>query len=79
MDRILLHFIAAAARKPEATEQGSSLINRNIYILMRPFVHLSGKMQSIVFAEISKWQGIVVNFGDTTMQHAALLCLFLVN
>lgn len=79
MDRILLHFIAAAARKPEVTEQGSSLIDRNIYILIRPFVHLSGKMQSIGVAEISKWQGIVVNFMDTTMQHAALLCLLLVD
>ena len=79
MDRILLHFIAAAARKPEATEQGSSVIDSNICLLLRPFVHLSGKMQSIVVAEISKWQGIVVKFVDTAMQHAALLCSLLVD
>ena len=30
-------------------------------------------MQSIVLAERSKVQGIVVNFVDTTMQRAALL------
>ena len=32
-------------------------------------------MQSIVVAVRSKGQGIVVNFVDTTMQRAALLCL----
>lgn len=45
-------LIAAAARKPEATEQSSSLIGTNI--IMGPFFHLSCEIQSIVVEVRSK-------------------------
>ena len=76
------NVIAGAAREPEATEQGSTLIGTETYFNTGPFVHLSFvhlsfvHLSFIVVAERSKVQGIVVNFMDTTIQRTALLDCF---